>query len=127
MKCMNRNVLYSLGAVAVAVFFFAPSARHYLPLIASLACPLSMAGMMFGASKLGKNKTPSCATTNTSSATRNIELDKVGAGDVELCDVELRDVELCDVELRGSLRDANLADLRARIAELEKTEPKTRA
>ena len=122
MKCMNRNVLYSLGAVAVAVFFFAPSARHYLPLIASLACPLSMAGMMFGASKLGKNKTPSCATTNTSSATRNIELDKVGAGDVELCDVELR-----DVELRGSLRDANLADLRARIAELEKTEPKTRA
>ena len=122
MKCMNRNVLYSLGAVGVAVFFFAPSARHYLPLIASLACPLSMAGMMYGASKLGKNKTPSCATTNTSSATRNIELDKVGAGDVELRDVELR-----DVELRGSLRDANLADLRARIAELEKTEPKTRA
>ena len=117
MKCMNRNVLYSLGAVGVAVFFFAPSARHYLPLIASLACPLSMAGMMYGASKLGKNKTPSCATTNTSSATRNIELDKVGAGDVELR----------DVELRGSLRDANLADLRARIAELEKTEPKTRA
>ena len=110
MKCMNRNVLYSLGAVGVAVFFFAPSARHYLPLLASLACPLSMAAMMFGASKLGKNKTASsCATPQISSATPNVE------------------VMASEVDLRESLRDANLADLRARIAELEKVEPKTRA
>ena len=110
MKCMNRNVLYSLGAVGVAVFFFAPSARHYLPLLASLACPLSMAAMMFGASKLGKNKTASsCAAPQISNATPNVE------------------VTARAVDLRESLRDANLADLRARIAELEKAEPKTRA
>ena len=110
---MNRHVLYSLGAVGVAVFFFAPSARHYLPLLASLACPLTMAAMMFGASKLGKNKTASsCATPQISSASPNAEL-----GNAELHDVDLSD----------SLRDANLADLRARIAELEKAEPKTRA
>ena len=110
MKCMNRNVLYSLGAVGVAVFFFAPSARHFLPLLASLACPLSMAGMMFGASKLGKNKTASSrATPQISSATPKVE------------------VRASEVDLRDSLRDANLADLRARIKELEKAEPKTRA
>ena len=63
MKCMNRNVLYSVGAVGVAVFFFAPSARHFLPLLASLACPLSMAGMMFSASKLGKDKPASSRAT----------------------------------------------------------------
>ena len=107
MKCMNRNVLYSLGAVVgVAVFFFAPSARHYLPLLASLACPRSMAGMMFGASKLSKNKTAaSCATPQISNAAPNVE------------------VTARAVDLRDSLRDANLADL----AELEKAEPKTRA
>lgn len=110
MKCMNRNVLYILGAVGVAVFVFAPSARHFLPLLASLACPLSMAGMMFGASKLGKKKAvSSLATPQISSATPNIE------------------DTTREVDVRDSLRDANLADLRARIAELEKTEPKTRA
>ena len=120
MKCMNRNVFYSLGPVGVAVFFFAPSARHYLPLLASLACPLSMAAMMMvGAGKLGKNKTASsCASPNTPSATPKADnLDKVGAGHVELR----------GVELRASQRDANMADLRARIAELEKNETKTRA
>ena len=109
MKCMNRNVLYSLGAVGVAVFFFAPSARHFLPLLASLACPLSMVGMMFGASRLGKNKTASsCATPQISNATAKVE------------------VTASEVDLRNSLRDVNLADLRARIAELE-AEPKARA
>ncbi len=110
MKCMNRNVLYSVGAVGVAVFFFAPSARHFLPLLASLACPLSMAGMMFSASKLGKSKPASSrATPQIPSATANVE------------------VRSSEVDVRGSIRDANLADLRARIVELEKAEEKTRA
>ena len=110
MKCLNRNVLYSLGALAVAVFVFAPSARHFLPLLVSLACPLSMAGMMFGASKLGANKKDSSLATQQISSANS----KVG-------------VRASEVDLPNSLRDANLADLRARIDELERAEPKTQA
>ena len=61
MKCLNRNVLIGLGAVAVAVFFFAPSARSVLPLLLVAACPLSMVAMMFGMSKMGSSG-KSCAT-----------------------------------------------------------------
>ena len=69
-----------------------------------------MAAMMFGASKLGKNKpASSCATPQISNATPTLE------------------VTASEVDLRDSLRHANLADLRARIAELEKAGPKTRA
>ena len=98
--CFNKKVWYTLGGVAVAIFFFAPSARHYLPVLASLACPLSMGAMMFGMSKLGgkKTTTESCATGTTSAVT-------AGAGSVD--------------------RDVKLASLRARIAEIEAAEPRT--
>ena len=55
MKCLNRNVLIGLGALAVAVFFFAPGARGALPLLLVAACPISMVVMMFGMSKLGSS------------------------------------------------------------------------
>ena len=104
MKCMNRNVLYGLGAVAVAIFFLAPSARHYLPVLAGLACPLSMAGMVFGATNLAKKKSPmSCGTAQPASTIPG------------------------DSEHHDSLRNADLASLRARIAELEKTPQRTRS
>ena len=109
-RILTQHQTQAAASVGVAVFFFAPSVRHFLPLLASLACPLSMAAMMFGASKLGKNKpASSSATRQISNATPNVE------------------VTASAVDLRESLRDANLADLRARIAELEKAEPKTRA
>ena len=98
MKCMNRNIRYSVAAVGVTIFFVAPSARHYLPLLASLACPLSMLLMMGGASLLpGNESAPSSAPTTTSDANTN-----------------------------DSPRDADLSALRARITELEQkqNEPK---
>ena len=61
MKCLNRNVLIGLGAVAVALFFFAPGARGALPLLLVAACPISMVVMMFGMSKMGSSG-KSCAT-----------------------------------------------------------------
>ena len=96
--CFNKKVWYTLGGVAVAIFFFAPSARHYLPVLASLACPLSMGAMMFGMSKLGGKKTIAESCTTGVSAT-------AGAETVD--------------------RDVKLASLRARIAEIEAAEPRT--
>lgn len=64
MKCFNKNVLIGLGVVAAAVFFLAPGARSVLPILLVLACPLSMAFMMFGMSKTG-SAGKSCATNQT--------------------------------------------------------------
>ena len=64
MKCLNRKVLIGLGAVAVAIFFFAPSARGALPLLLVAACPISMAVMAFGMSKMGSSGN-SCSTGQT--------------------------------------------------------------
>ena len=62
--CFNRKVLYSVGAFGVAIFLFAPSARHYLPGLASLACPLSMVAMMGGMTRAGAKKSaPAIRTT----------------------------------------------------------------
>ena len=55
MKCLNRKVLIGLGAVAVAIFFFAPSARGALPLLLVAACPVSMMVMASGMSKMGSS------------------------------------------------------------------------
>ncbi len=64
MKCFNKNVLIGLGVVAAAVFILAPGARSALPLLLVLACPLSMAFMMFGMSKRG-SADKSCVTKQT--------------------------------------------------------------
>lgn len=53
--CLNRKVLLGLGAIAVAIFFFAPSARGALPLLLVAACPVSMMVMMSGMSKMGSS------------------------------------------------------------------------
>ena len=62
--CLNRKVLIGLGAIAVAIFFFAPSARGALPLLLVAACPLSMVVMAFGMSKMGSSGN-SCSTGQT--------------------------------------------------------------
>lgn len=96
--CFNKKVLYGLGGLGLAIFLFAPSARHYLPVLASLVCPLSMGAMMFGMSKVGGKKTPTQSTGTL----------VAGSGSLESTD-----------------RDVKLASLRARIAEIEATEPRT--
>ena len=115
MKTLIRYGAYPLsaGGAAIALWAMAQAGVAYwplFPLLVSLACPLSMAGMMFGASKLGKNKKDSSLATPQISSANS----KVGVGASE-------------VDLPNSLRDANLADLRARIDELERAEPKTQA
>lgn len=64
MKCLNRNVLIGFGAVALALFFVAPSARGALPLLLVAACPISMLFMIFGMSKM-KSSGGMCATNQT--------------------------------------------------------------
>jgi hypothetical protein len=49
--CLNRKVLIGLGAVAAIVLIVAPGAFvATLPVLLVLACPLSMAVMMWGLS-----------------------------------------------------------------------------
>ena len=54
--CFNPKVLAGLGVTAVVLFLFAPSARGFLPVLVTLACPLSMVAMMVGMAKLGTRK-----------------------------------------------------------------------
>ena len=54
--CFNPKVLFGLGATAVVLFLFVPSARGFLPVLLTLACPLSMLAMMGGMAKLGAKK-----------------------------------------------------------------------
>ena len=95
--CFNKKVLYALGGLGVAIFFLAPSARHYLPVFASLICPLSMGAMMFGMSKGGAKKAPTQVSGTV----------VAGSGTLDTTD-----------------REVKLASLRARIPELEATEPR---
>ena len=47
--CMNRRVLIGLGLAAIAVFVVAGrSGVALVPLLVTLACPLSMVAMMAG-------------------------------------------------------------------------------
>ena len=47
MRCLNWKVLTGLGAVAVLILLVAPRAAGVVPLLAVLACPLSMVAMMW--------------------------------------------------------------------------------
>jgi hypothetical protein len=91
--CYNKKVLASLGAVAVAIFLFVPSARRYIPSLAVLICPLSMMAMMFGASSMmgGKKQAPD----------------------------SLLPVPPLNSQLGSPDRDAELQQLRAQVAALE--------
>ena len=93
--CFNRKVLYSLGALGVAIFLFAPSARHYLPVLASLACPLSMVAMMGGMNRAGAKKNATAIPTTTAWGPGPVSLDP---------------------------NRAKITELRAQIAELEATD-----
>lgn len=54
--CLDRRVLFGLGAVALAVLVFAPSAfGRALPVLLVAACPLSML-LMMGAMSGGRSK-----------------------------------------------------------------------
>ena len=55
--CFNPKVLIGLGVTAVILFFLVPGARGFLPVLLTLACPLSMVAMMGGMAKLGTKKT----------------------------------------------------------------------
>ena len=117
MKCMTRNVLYGIGIFAVFVYFLAPSARHFLPVLASLACPLSMVGMMFGASRLTKKNglgTPISADGAGVLPPSMVTLDADRGADRGADRDADRDVD----------RDVDIALLKARIAELENASPK---
>lgn len=97
MKRTNRNVLCGLGAVAFGLFVVAPSARHYIPGLAALACPVSMAAMVFRATRLDGKTEPadSCdAGRSVADAARDLTTEQL-------------------------LRLANLPLIRAWIAEIE--------
>lgn len=50
--CLNRNVLIGLGAVALGIWVLAPSAfSAALPALVLLACPLSIAVIMWAMSR----------------------------------------------------------------------------
>lgn len=55
-SCFNPRVLIGLGVTAVILFFLVPGARGFLPVLLTLACPLSMVAMMGGMAKLGTTK-----------------------------------------------------------------------
>ena len=55
--CFNPRVLLGLGVTAVVLFVFVPGARGFLPVLATLACPLSMVAMMGGMAKFGSKAT----------------------------------------------------------------------
>lgn len=46
LKCMNKQVLVGLAAIAIGVLVFAPKLGPALPLLVMAACPLSMVVMM---------------------------------------------------------------------------------
>ena len=97
-KCwFNKKVLVGLGALGLAIFVVAPSVRHYLPVLLSLACPLSMVAMML-AMGMGAKKTP----------TPSPATDQTGSKTVTPSDHEIR-----------------MASLRSRIAELEAEESRS--
>ncbi len=77
MKCFNRNVLIGLGVAAAATFFLVPSARSALPLLAFLACPLSMILLMGGMAKIG-------AGTSRRAADSQSPHDEIAAEDAEI-------------------------------------------
>ena len=77
MKCFNRNVLIGLAVVAAATFFLAPNARGALPLLAFLACPLSMIFLMGGMAKIGAEKSRRAADSQSPH-------DEIAAKDAEI-------------------------------------------
>ena len=77
MKCFNRNVLIGLAVVAAATFFLAPNARGAPPLLAFLACPLSMIFLMGGMAKIGAEKSRRAADSQSPH-------DEIAAKDAEI-------------------------------------------
>ena len=77
MKCINKNVLIGLAAVAAALFFLVPSARGALPLLLVAACPLSMVIMMGSMAGMGRNKT-------SGAGAQLAEQDVIAAKDAEI-------------------------------------------
>ena len=77
MKCFNRNAVIGLAVVAAAMFFLVPNARGALPLLAFLACPLSMIFLMGGMAKIGAEKSRRAADSQSPH-------DEIAAKDAEI-------------------------------------------